>query len=459
MIRERKIGMDRIFVLAGALLITVYCAVVYGLVLLFQEGFDGSPGNYSALVLAGFLGLVAEGVSRPEEMRSFSGKGAARHIRSISQRQWLWFTVCVSLFMVITRDEHVSRIYVILITFSVIPISYSLNRWGYDGFVNLLVRRSPHWRLRAALVGPAQWLKEVGSQMSGVESVVEEVGVFQVDAWSSLEEIEHWLGERDLDVLVIPPRLLPDEWVIRLIGLAERKGFRCWLPLELSRRYGWRFNLQRLGDLDVLTPPTIPLSNTFNRMLKRGFDILVSLMVIPLVLAPLMILVRLIHWRFSPGPLFFRQERLGENGKIFEVIKFRTMHLANDDEARQASKGDPRIFKGGSLLRKLSLDEFPQFLNVLYGEMSVVGPRPHLEAHERQFEKFHERYGMRRFVKPGVTGLAQIRGYRGEILNPGDVRGRARYDIVYLSRWCIWLDLRIVFMTAWQVVFPHRNAY
>lgn len=459
MIRERNLGIEKIFVLAGALVISAYCAIVYGLILVSLDGFDRSPGNYAALVLAGLLGLIAEGVSRPEEWSSFSGRGGARHVRSISQRQWLWFTVSMCLFMMITRDEHVSRTYVVLVTFSVIPIAYGLNRWGHPAFTRFLLRRSPHWRLRAVLVGPHHWLGEVRAQVRDVESLVEEAGELEVGSGSRIEDIEEWLVGQELDVLVIPPRLLPDEWVIRLIGLAERRGFRCWLPLELSRRYGWRFNLQRLGDLDVLTPPTIPLTNAFNRMLKRGFDVVVSLVVIPLVLLPLMALVRLIHWRFSPGPLFFRQERLGENGKVFEVIKFRTMHVKNDDEARQACKGDPRIFQGGNLLRKLSLDEFPQFLNVLFGEMSVVGPRPHLAAHEREFEKFHERYGMRRFVKPGVTGLAQIRGYRGEILNPGDVRGRARYDIVYLSRWCIWLDLRIVAMTAWQVVFPHRNAY
>jgi lipopolysaccharide/colanic/teichoic acid biosynthesis glycosyltransferase len=150
---------------------------------------------------------------------------------------------------------------------------------------------------------------------------------------------------------------------------------------------------------------------------------------------------------------------MGENGKSFEVVKFRTMNVNNDNEARQATKADPRIFKGGAMLRKLSLDEFPQFLNVFRGEMSVVGPRPHLACHEREFEQFYERYGMRRLVKPGLTGLAQIRGYRGEVRNSRDVRGRARCDLVYLWGWCMALDMRIIFLTAWQVVRPHHNAY
>jgi lipopolysaccharide/colanic/teichoic acid biosynthesis glycosyltransferase len=192
---------------------------------------------------------------------------------------------------------------------------------------------------------------------------------------------------------------------------------------------------------------------------KRVFDIVVSLAVITTVLLPLMVVVACIHRRYARGPLFFRQDRLGENGKVFEVIKFRTMKVNNDCEDRQASSADPRIFRGGGRLRKLSIDEFPQFLNVLRGDMSVVGPRPHLEIHERRFEQFYERYGMRRFVKPGVTGLAQIRGYRGEVKNPKDIRGRGRYDLIYVRNWSLALDFKIVLLTAMQVVRPHDNAY
>jgi lipopolysaccharide/colanic/teichoic acid biosynthesis glycosyltransferase len=185
----------------------------------------------------------------------------------------------------------------------------------------------------------------------------------------------------------------------------------------------------------------------------------VSALIIPPVVLPLMVVVWVIQKLNSPGPLFYRQPRVGENGKIFQILKFRTMHVENDDEARQAREGDERIYRGAGWLRRLSVDEFPQFLNVLRGEMSVVGPRPHMIAHEREFEKFHELYGSRRYVKPGVTGLAQVEGYRGEVKDAKDVRGRARYDLFYVKHWCLALDVRLALQTLGVLVNPPAKAY
>jgi lipopolysaccharide/colanic/teichoic acid biosynthesis glycosyltransferase len=189
------------------------------------------------------------------------------------------------------------------------------------------------------------------------------------------------------------------------------------------------------------------------------FDVAVSVAVIPAVVLPLMAIVAVIQRISSPGPLFFRQQRVGENGKVFGILKFRTMRLDNDDEARQASSGDDRIYRGGGWLRRLSVDEFPQFINVLRGEMSVVGPRPHMIQHEREFEKFHELYGSRRYVKPGVTGLAQVEGYRGEVKDAKDVRGRARYDLFYVKHWSLGLDFRLAMQTVLHLVKPPAKAY
>jgi lipopolysaccharide/colanic/teichoic acid biosynthesis glycosyltransferase len=155
----------------------------------------------------------------------------------------------------------------------------------------------------------------------------------------------------------------------------------------------------------------------------------------------------------------YRQPRVGENGRIFQILKFRSMHIVNDDEARQAGAGDARIYPGGGWLRRLSVDEFPQFINVLRGEMSVVGPRPHMIAHEKEFEQFHELYGSRRYVKPGVTGLAQVVGYRGEVKDSKDVRGRARYDLFYVKHWSLGLDIRLALQTLTVLVHPPARAY
>jgi lipopolysaccharide/colanic/teichoic acid biosynthesis glycosyltransferase len=178
---------------------------------------------------------------------------------------------------------------------------------------------------------------------------------------------------------------------------------------------------------------------------------------------PVLIPVVLIgHKLQSPGPLFFRQRRRGFNRREFVLLKFRTMHLAAGraiQESRQATKHDPRVFPFGEWLRRTSLDELPQFLNVLTGEMSCVGPRPHLPQHDVLFHQYVEVYPMRHFAKPGITGLAQSLGYRGEITDVEVLRRRVRYDLDYISNWTLLLDVKIMFRTLGQVMRPPKTAY
>lgn len=454
---EKKIY--HLFVGSVALAMLAYIALCYGLMAWLRNDFEAAPFSYLRFAFIAVGSLLIEGWTRNDEWRAKPGRGLSRLRWAVTQRQWLWFCVSVSLVLFFLRDTDISRAYIFLIEVTALPILYACNRWGYPRFVGFLTRRSPKWKVRYSLVGPDEWRKGVQKSLHTVSEVLEHGEEYQIHEATQLDHLVEWIEQQPIDLLVLPARQLPDAWVVRLLALGERRGFRCWIPLEFSRRYGWQFNLQSVGGLDILTPPSNPLGNTFNRMVKRGFDIGLALAVISTVLPPLMVVIWCIHRRYAPGPLFFRQDRLGENGKIFQVVKFRTMRVNNDCEARQASSSDPRIFKGARTLRKLSVDEFPQFLNVLQGHMSVVGPRPHLEVHERQFENFYERYGMRRFVKPGVTGLAQVRGYRGEIKSTKDIRGRGRYDLIYVRNWSMTLDLKIVLQTGLQVVRPHHNAY
>jgi lipopolysaccharide/colanic/teichoic acid biosynthesis glycosyltransferase len=199
--------------------------------------------------------------------------------------------------------------------------------------------------------------------------------------------------------------------------------------------------------------------NPVNRLLKRLLDIAVSLPVVLFILPPLALMVWLIQRMHSPGPIFFTHGRNGRNNEIFQLFKFRTMHVANDDINRQASRSDPRIYPGGDLLRRTSLDEIPQFLNVLRGEMSVVGPRPHLPQHNRLWKEIAAPYTVRTFVRPGITGLAQTRGFRGEAVTEDDIRNRVECDIEYIERWTLLLDLGLILKTARQVIFPEKTAY
>jgi exopolysaccharide biosynthesis polyprenyl glycosylphosphotransferase len=205
-----------------------------------------------------------------------------------------------------------------------------------------------------------------------------------------------------------------------------------------------------------------PLENLLNRVNKRLLDLAISIPVVCLVLPVLIPIVWVGHRLQSRGPLFFKQNRRGFNKRDFVLYKFRTMHLESGQpihESRQATKNDPRVFPFGEWLRRTSLDEVPQFFNVLRGAMSCVGPRPHLPEHDVLFHQYVEVYPMRHFAKPGITGLAQSLGYRGEITDVEVLRRRVRYDLDYISNWTLLLDIKIMFRTLGQVLRPPKTAY
>jgi putative colanic acid biosynthesis UDP-glucose lipid carrier transferase len=161
----------------------------------------------------------------------------------------------------------------------------------------------------------------------------------------------------------------------------------------------------------------------------------------------------------SPGPIFFRQRRTGLDGKEFEMIKFRSMHVNEDADKMQATENDPRKFGFGTFMRKSNIDELPQFWNVLRGDMSIVGPRPHMLAHTMQYSQLIDKYMVRHFVKPGITGWAQVTGFRGETKEKWQMEGRVERDIWYIQNWTIWIDLRIIWMTV-KTIFKHdEKAY
>jgi len=180
------------------------------------------------------------------------------------------------------------------------------------------------------------------------------------------------------------------------------------------------------------------------------------------ILPVLMLWVWVFQRLQAPGHLFFLQERTGYGQRYFKILKFRTMYdisCTAEKESHQARRGDARIYPFGRFLRSTSLDEVPQFINVLRGEMSIIGPRPHLVAHDRQFSEMMKGYRTRFFVKPGITGLAQCHGVRGEIKDSSMLVQRIELDITYVNSWSIWLDFIIIIKTAWHMVFPPKTAY
>lgn len=218
-------------------------------------------------------------------------------------------------------------------------------------------------------------------------------------------------------------------------------------------------NLSFIGDIPLLSLRREPLESLFNRMLKRGFDISFSICVILCVLSWLFPLLAFIIKIESRGPIFFKQKRSGRDNKPFWCFKFRSMYLNPESDFLKASKNDVRVTRVGSFIRKTSIDELPQFFNVLMGNMSIVGPRPHMLTQTIDYSNLVEKYMIRHFVKPGITGWAQVNGYRGEIIQSEDLEKRVEYDIWYLENWSFLLDIQVILLTVYYVIVGQKKAY
>ncbi|WP_445456271.1 undecaprenyl-phosphate glucose phosphotransferase [Flavobacterium sp. HNIBRBA15423] len=211
--------------------------------------------------------------------------------------------------------------------------------------------------------------------------------------------------------------------------------------------------------IPIVSLRNIPLDKRVNQIIKRVFDIVFSFFVIVGLLSWLTPLIALLIKMESRGPAFFKQKRNGLNYEEFFCYKFRSMHLNPIADLEQVQKNDPRITKIGKFIRKTSIDELPQFFNVLLGDMSVVGPRPHMVSHTEMYAKSVDKFMVRHFIKPGITGLAQINGFRGEVENNRHIINRVKYDIFYIENWSVILDIKIIFSTILNAIKGEEKAY
>ncbi|WP_345160829.1 undecaprenyl-phosphate glucose phosphotransferase [Pontibacter saemangeumensis] len=244
-----------------------------------------------------------------------------------------------------------------------------------------------------------------------------------------------------------------------LLEDADKHMVRLRLVPDVKGSIHHDFLVEMFGFVPVLKPRQEPLENKANEFLKRLFDLLFSFFVIVLVLSWLIPLLALVIKLDSKGPVFFKQLRSGKNNKPFYCLKFRSMAVNSDSDSLQASKNDARVTRVGKILRKTSLDELPQFINVFRGDMSVVGPRPHMLKHTQDYSHLINNYMVRHFLTPGITGWAQVNGFRGETKETSAMLNRVQADLWYLEHWSILLDLKIIFLTLWQGLRNNDNAY
>lgn len=274
-----------------------------------------------------------------------------------------------------------------------------------------------------------------------------------------IEDCFQYVTEYNVDEIYCSMAELSQKQINRIVDFADNNLIVLKFLPDTKDIYAKQLKIEYYGYLPILSLRKIPIEEPFNRFIKRSFDILFSLGVVIFIMSWLTPVIAILIKLESKGPVFFKQRRNGLNYKEFVCFKFRSMLPDTEINNQWTKQNDDRVTKIGRLLRKTSLDELPQFYNVLLGDMSVVGPRPHPVSHTEMFVGKIDKFMVRHFVKPGITGLAQVSGYRGEIETKKDIINRVKYDIFYLENWSVFLDIKIILMTIVNAFKGDKKAY
>jgi len=268
-----------------------------------------------------------------------------------------------------------------------------------------------------------------------------------------------YIEENKIDEIYCDLARVNPSQLIKIRKFVEDKKLELRFLPENKAIYSKDFILEYFGTIPILKPKPLPFEKIETHILKRIFDVVLSLIVSIFILSWLLPILFIVIRIDSKGPMLFKQKRDGLNGRQFYCYKLRSMKVNKDADVVSASKNDLRITRVGSFLRKSSLDELPQFFNVLIGNMSVVGPRPHINIQTKKYINEVENYLIRNSVKPGITGLAQISGYRGEVIKKSDIENRVKLDIFYIENWSFFLDIKIIFQTFISLFRQEDKAY
>ncbi len=273
------------------------------------------------------------------------------------------------------------------------------------------------------------------------------------------EALFNYILDNEIDEIYCSIAELSNEEIQAIIDFADNNLKIVKFIPDNKEIYTKKLDFDYYGYIPVVSLRKIPLEQPINKFIKRIFDIVVSLGVIIGVLSWLTPLLAIIIKLESKGPVFFKQKRNGLDYKEFYCYKFRSMKPNPTADIHQVRKNDDRITRVGKVIRRTSIDELPQFINVLKGEMSVVGPRPHMVSHTHMYAERIDKFMVRHFIKPGITGLAQISGYRGEVEDDSFITKRVKYDIFYLENWSLLLDIKIMSLTVYNALRGDERAY
>ncbi len=303
--------------------------------------------------------------------------------------------------------------------------------------------------------------KEFGFNFVGF---LDDTGLSSEKVIGKINALDKIITEKKVDEVVIALPIYASNQFDEIIHICNKQAIRVNIIPDYFRFVSKKFQINMMGDFPIIRVRNEPLAEIHWRFIKRTFDILFSLLIIIFILSWLFPLLFIINKIFSNGPLVFKQDRVGANDRLFKCYKFRTMHVNPEQESyKPSTENDPRITGFGKFLRRSNLDEIPQFINVLKGEMSVVGPRPHALPFNKVYENMVEEIKIRSWVKPGITGWAQIHGLRGDVEDPELNRYRTikriEYDFWYIENWNFWLDVQIILLTVWYMIKGETRGF
>lgn len=445
-------------------------ALFWGWLLLYAVVYAQGEVDYRRYAIYSLLavtGLILKGLTTAPARRALLRLRVVDRLRDAFV-QTLWISTLLLFFLVSTKEKNISRLFL----FTFLPLTYLLLTASNSKLPGWLARklfsgnrveRTILYSIGGPLDALGPWLdrqERMGLRVLGILSDSPTRGALSyLPLLGGTENLERVLTETRATQLLISGFPMFKNLLQFLTTLCERRGIRLLVLTDFEDKFGQAVTMVDEDGLRFLTLREEPLESPFNRLLKRTVDIVVSFPVVVLLLPVITVVVWLFQRFQSPGPVFYLQPRAGMQNQTFQIYKYRSMHMDNPDEDRQTTQNDDRVYPAGRWLRKLSIDELPQFLNVLKGSMSVVGPRPHLASHNDRWSRIMANYHVRTFVKPGITGLAQVRGHRGEAKTDDALRLRVLADIEYIENWSIALDFLLILRTAYQVFVPPKSAY
>jgi putative colanic acid biosynthesis UDP-glucose lipid carrier transferase len=466
MVTQRTEGLYRLFLFCQIVIVAaLFWFGVWTMVTFYSPSAELTWRRYSIYCGLLVLGMLLESFTRSGANNYFLQNELLRQHR-LSLRQTVASVGLLVLYLIATKDAFISRIFF----FNFVPWLYVALLVSHSYLPSLLARGIFNREEKTLLIGSPRKATQLRGWLRRKADIgLRTVGLICEDKINTTEEgmpvlgtpgdLEKIIRERGITQVILLEFPLFAEVNWEIIRVCDQLGVRLLIVSDLEEKL--RHSVTHFEDdgFRFIGLREEPLENPLNRFFKRAIDLAIALPVILFVFPILTVIIWIAQRLQSPGPLFHVQTRAGMQNRLFTIYKFRTMRPDHADIGRQARDNDERIYPIGKWLRKLSVDEVPQFWNVLLGDMSIVGPRPHLIEHNNQFAQLMANYHVRTFVKPGITGLAQVRGFRGEARNNSDIENRVACDIEYLENWNLSLECGIILRTFAQLLVPPRTAY